>query len=70
MDEQTDETAPRAPWWLRPQAGLVLVVLLVLLDRWSGGGLIVPLAILVSAIAFVVLALAAFVPRFRARWFR
>jgi hypothetical protein len=72
VDEQTDEMAAagRPPCWLRPQAGLVLVVLLLLFDRWIGGGVIVPLASLVSVVAVGVLGLAAFVPRFRTRWFR
>jgi hypothetical protein len=71
VDEQTDDTvtAKRPPWWLRPPAAFALVALLVLLNRWTGGSVVVPLAILVSASAFVVLGLAVFVPRFRARWF-
>ncbi len=71
MDERTGETvtAKRLPWWLRPPAAFGLVAFLVVLDRWTGGDFVVPLAILVSAIALLVVGLAAFVPRFRARWF-
>jgi hypothetical protein len=71
VEQRTDETAatPLAPWWLRPPAGVAVVVLLVLFNRWIGGGLVVALATLVLAGSVLVLALAVLLPGFRARWF-
>jgi hypothetical protein len=71
VDVQNETAAPagRAPWWLRPPAAIALVALLVLFNRWSGGGFIVPLAVLVSALSIALLALALLSPRLRARWF-
>lgn len=71
MEERTDEIAARSPgpWWLRRRVGVALVVLLVLFDRWVGGGVVVPLATLVLVGSVLVLGLAVLLPGFRARWF-